>query len=228
MSYYNAGRDGCDILYHLAIFKSIVKRYTPKIVILDINRYEFSVNKTSYDRLSMLLPYYQMHPEIRDIINKKGKFEKYKLISRIYPYNSLLLTIINGFYTKNNQTEDIEGYVPLQEKIDPGKPIVINSLEYTIDSVKLKAFISFINLAKEFDIKIYIVVSPYYTNSNIEDKSLYLAKKIANTCNVPFYDFSNYLPISNNKQLFYDNEHLNNEGAKEFSGIFSKYLKKNA
>ncbi len=37
MSFYNTGRDGNFLLYNTAIFKAIIKRHKPKIVILDFN-----------------------------------------------------------------------------------------------------------------------------------------------------------------------------------------------
>ena len=96
MSCYNAGRDGNDIFYHYAILQGVLKRYTPKIAILDFAREEFFKNQESYDRLSSLLPYYDRHPEMRSIIQLKSPYEKYKLLSKIYPYNSLIFTIAVG------------------------------------------------------------------------------------------------------------------------------------
>jgi hypothetical protein len=74
MSFYNTGRDGNFLFYNYAIFKAILKRYTPKILIMDINPDELYYNPDSYDRLSSLLPYYKDHPEIRDIIELRGPY----------------------------------------------------------------------------------------------------------------------------------------------------------
>ena len=35
LSFYNAGRDGNFMFYHLAVLKGVLNRYSPKIVILD-------------------------------------------------------------------------------------------------------------------------------------------------------------------------------------------------
>ena len=59
-SCYNVGRDGNSVLYHSAVLKGVLKRYSPKIVILDIVYGEFRQNQDSYDRLSSLLPYYSI------------------------------------------------------------------------------------------------------------------------------------------------------------------------
>lgn len=76
LSYYNVGRDGNFIFYHYAVLKGVLKRYSPKIVILDFIHGEFRQNQDSYDRLSSLLPYYRSHSEMRSIINLKSKYEK--------------------------------------------------------------------------------------------------------------------------------------------------------
>jgi len=64
---FNAGRAGQSIFYHYAILKAAMKRYTPEIVVLSVDRKDFSVDKTDYDKMSELLPFYQTHPEIRQI-----------------------------------------------------------------------------------------------------------------------------------------------------------------
>ena len=96
MSYYNAGRDGTSIIYHYALLKGVLKRYSPKIIILDILNKEFQKNADSYEKISPLLPYYNSHPEIRSIVQLRSRYEKHKLFSKIYPFNSAVLKIAMG------------------------------------------------------------------------------------------------------------------------------------
>ena len=105
---YNAGRDGNSILYHYSVLTSILKRYSPEIAILDFNAGEFKKDMQSYERLSSLLPYYEYHPEIRSIIQRKNKFEKYKLLSKIYPFNSLIFTIAIGSSSLNKKKKTLK------------------------------------------------------------------------------------------------------------------------
>ncbi|HEY1870110.1 MAG TPA: hypothetical protein VGG71_03575, partial [Chitinophagaceae bacterium] len=39
---YNVGRDGTSVFYDYSILKMILKRYSPKIIILDFDKQEFS------------------------------------------------------------------------------------------------------------------------------------------------------------------------------------------
>ncbi|MBS1509713.1 MAG: hypothetical protein JST86_02635 [Bacteroidetes bacterium] len=218
MSYYNAGRDGNFIFYHYAVLKSVLKRYRPKIVVLDFLTGEFGPNKDAYDRLSSLLPYYKTHPEIRPIVNLKSEFEQYKLVSNIYPYNSLLFTIFAGNAAFNKERAgDIQGYVPLKNIWnEPAKNMDFET-HYTIDSIKVNTFESFIHDCKEAGVKLYVVCSPILQHSAVEDYSVSIAKDIASKNGVQFFDYSRDTSYSNHSNLFSDVFHLNDDGAKIFS-----------
>src|SRR5258705_13588645 len=113
MSYYNEGRDGTPNLYHYAVLKAVLKRYSPKIVIYDFDVNEFRKDPESYDRLSSLLHYYKTHPEIRSVLELKSPHEKLKLLSNIYPYNSSIFSIVAGnVERRQNMDINFKGYVP--------------------------------------------------------------------------------------------------------------------
>src|ERR1700750_706899 len=58
MTAYNGGRDGCEMFYDYGVLTSALKRYHPKLVVLDMRPSEFEKDQDGYDRLNMLLPYY--------------------------------------------------------------------------------------------------------------------------------------------------------------------------
>jgi hypothetical protein len=218
LTFYNVGRDGSSILYHDAILKGILKRYIPKIVILDINQGEFAQNVESYDRLSSLLPYYKSHPEMDSIIELKSKYEKLKLLSSVYPYNSLLFTILLGNTELNKLRKgDNDGYIPLQNEWC--RPVTLNRNEpnYLIDSLKVKYYQTFINECKHSKIQLFIVFSPIYLKYKYTDYSVVIGKTIAKKNNILFFDYTNDTTFINHANLFSDKEHLNDEGAKLFS-----------
>jgi hypothetical protein len=218
LSYYNVGRDGNFIFYHSAVLKGILKRYSPKIVILDFVNLEFQQNQESYDRLSSLLPYYSSHIEMRSIINLKGKFEKLKLLSHIYPYNSSLLTIAIGNAEFNKKRKsDTKGYIPLTRIWNGSIQIDSSSTKYDLDTVKIKAYETFIQDCIHSKIQLYIVCSPYFVKSGHDDHSLLIGKEIAKRNNIMFFDFSKDSTFTSNPKLFSDIYHLNESGAKIFS-----------
>lgn len=72
ISCYNAGHDGQTIFYEQAIIRMALSRYTPKLVILDLNPEEMYYREVHYDRLNVLAPYYHRYPEVKDIYLLKG------------------------------------------------------------------------------------------------------------------------------------------------------------
>ncbi len=220
-TYYNVGRDGSFIHYHYAVLQAVLKRYTPKVIILDITRNTFEYEPSHYDRLSSLLPYYQSHPELRDIIALKSEYEQLKLQSNIYPYNSSLFTIAVGNTNFNKKRkEDIKGYVPLTKQWAAPLSIDTATTPYAMDSIKIKLYKAFITNCTTANVKLYVVCSPYFVQYNTPDCSITLAQQIAQQHNVPFFNYANDTTFTHHNNLFADPTHLNNDGAI----IFSKLL----
>jgi hypothetical protein len=218
LSYYNVGRDGNFIFYHYAVLKGILKRYSPKIVILDIVFGEFGKNQDSYDRISSLLPYYKDHPEMRSIIELKSQYEKLKLLSSIYPYNSSIFTIAVGNAEFNKKRKsDYKGYVPLTKIWNDSIGIDKSAVKYALDSMKVKVYESFIQDCIHANVKLYIICSPYYVKFRHTDYSITVGKEIAKRYNVPFLDYSTDSIFINNPKYFADKVHLNAEGSEVFS-----------
>lgn len=220
LEYYNAGRDGTYNLYHYAILKAILKRHKPKVIILEFGKRELMKSQISYDRLTALLPYYKDHPEIRDIVLKKSAYEKIKLLSNIYPYNSLLFSIIIGNSELNKKRMiDIKGFVPLTKTITSQVTPEITGKDYQIDSLNVWGYKSFIEACILNQISLYVVTSPYLLDSKKADTSIILAKKIADEYKIPFFDFSNSPSFLATDSLFSDPIHLNIKGASLFSNM---------
>lgn len=221
---YNTGRDGCFILYNYAILCGVLKRYTPKMVILDINREEFRRDPAEYDRLSSLLPYYRSHPEIRPVVELKGRFEKYKMISQIYPFNSALLTIAIGNFEGNKQREtDINGFVPLSSRFD-GAMDTSKKAAYELDTVKIEIYKKFLDACKQAGVKVYVVCSPEFIKEAHLDSSIAVAKALAKKANVSFISYLDD-PNFRSNRLFSDIAHLNQTGAIKFSASVIKEMK---
>lgn len=212
---YNVGRDGEPIFYYYAILKSVLKRYTPKIIILDIENGVFKESPSSYDKLSILLPFYKDHVEMRSIIEMRSRFEKLKLQSNVYPYNSLLFKIALG-NINTNKSEDIKGYVPLTRLWNEPLRTVDLSINYKLDTNKINYYKAFINDCNKANVKLYIVCSPYFLRLKGSDSSMILAKQIADEANIDFFDFSRDESFLANSKLFDDTVHVNTAGSKIF------------
>lgn len=220
LSCYNTGKDNQMILYNYAILKGVLERYSPKIVILDFNRGEFKADEQSYDRLSSLIPYYKSHPEIRKIIELRSPYEKYKMFSQIYPYNSLIFTIFMGATFSHEERKHVNeqnGYIPLTKSCYTRLTVDTSYGTSLLDSNKINAFKSFVKDCRNANVKLFVVLSPLLIKYLHGDPSVNVAMKIAKKYNVPVFSFIND-PLFHNHLLFADDgTHLNDRGAKIFT-----------
>lgn len=229
ISCYNTGRDGNAIFYHYAILQGILKRYSPKMAILDFSHGEFMKRQDSYERISSLLPYYKKHPEIRSIVQLKSPYEKYKLMSSIYPYNSLLFQIAvgnAGFNRSRQNRNDDNGYVPLYKTWKGSAIVDVSPEKYELDTVKIRYYKSFIEDCIRSHVKLYIVLSPCFIKYRKGDASVLMGQQIAGEYHIPFYDFTNDPFFLGSPAIYADESHLNDSGAKIYTGkVIDRMLK---
>jgi len=222
LSVYNAGRDLSYIHYHYALLEGVLKRYSPKLIILDTRPNEFHhfTNGEDMDRINILLPYYDSHPEIRDVVLLRSEFERYKLFSKIYPYNSLILSELvellpiarykkddseNGYIAKHGVWKQPKGPYTVSDEIDP-----VASLYYK----------KFVALCKQKNIKLIIAYSPLYQTIDADkNRNLAFVKQVCRENNLPFINYIGNKEFDN-AQYFFDGLHLNSKGA----GLYSSEI----
>lgn len=231
LSCYNVGKEGLEMFYHYAILKSVLQRYKPKKIILDLTREGLCFNQDSYDKIATLLPYYDSNPEMREIIYMKSPYERLKLLSKTYPYNSMILPMLafNTEFVRKRKTH-YQGFEPLQTTDTSlvRKMLIAQSkrevAESSIDTVKTGVFKRFIEDCIQSKVGLVVIVSPYLLNEDRGYQSIQLARSICKEYNVDFLDYC-YLPgVSDNVKYFFDETHLNGVGANEFSKIVLKYF----
>lgn len=225
-SCWNAGRNGHPIFYHEAVLESILKRYTPERVIFCMDALAFSKFEEAYDRIATLLPFYETHPEIRNIVQLKGRWESLKMYSATYPYNSMILPVLSGHKKDNPKDEGIyNGFKPLTDIVG-GLPEQRDYLkDRYIDSVKLNSYRNILRRCREKGIQVIVVVPPYYVSANAEDASIVAGRKAADALNVPFIDYSEDSFYLKHGEWFSDYRHLNDKGVVQFNGVLLQTLK---
>jgi hypothetical protein len=210
---YNAGLDAQSILFHKAIFDIVEEKYNPEIVILEVHDADLDLNGTSYDPLSVLLPYVQFYPELWNTLQLKSPFEKIKYLSKIYPYNSLLDKIVKGNTIPHEF--DLNGFVPFYFPTD--KPMGKRFYRETVlDTNKTKAFDAFIDACKEKNIQLFVLYSPEYVKVLNNSSSIsYIIKKCKES-GIEYLSYQNSEAFLSGA-FFRESLHLNNIGADKFS-----------
>jgi hypothetical protein len=225
LSTYNGGRNGNFLLYGSAIFKSIVKRHHPKVIIFDLSPGELYWSSLNYQRLSSLLPYAKHYPEIKDIVLLRSGFENIKLLSSVYPFNSLLYEIITGqFYLSKFRESVYKGYIPLKSRLNKNELLDVVDIKRELDTNAIKALSIMAKKSKEVGIRFVVVTSPLYSNFKESYSESYL-KRFADDNNFDYISFLNDSSFLNHPELFNDPKHLNDDGAKKFTMLLLQKLK---
>ena len=222
---YNAGAAGQSILYIEALNRCILKRCRPEIIILVLDWTLY--DDQSFNKLGALLPYYQKHPEIREIIKQRSRFESIKLLSHIYPFNSVLYQVCRQFYgTPRNKTTN--GFLPENRKFKINYANIRKDLAapVSVSSEKYIAFNNFISLCKEKKIKLILTIAPTFDMNLVSRHLFSFSDSLSRANKIPLINFAQLDKISGKKILFADNGHLNSNGADIFSTIFSDTLSK--
>jgi hypothetical protein len=218
LSAYNASRDDQSILYHYAIFKSIIKRHQPKIIIVDITYNMLDYDPRSYTQLKYLLPLYKSHPEIQPIVEKGSPFEKLKLLSASYPFNSLFFTMLKSL---KQDTENIvkKGSVPINGSYVT-TPFTKKSIAgINIDENKQAYLLEMIQTCNKLGIQLYLTVAPFYYKTGFIDPSFTIIEALAKKNGAYFINCSNMPIFLQQPTLFYNNENLNNTGATLYTNL---------
>lgn len=222
LSCYNTGKNHSVLLYQNVILKSVLKRYVPKVIILDYSG-GVEEEKGAYDNLSSVTPYYKSHKEVRDEIRLKGTFERIKLLSSIYPYNSEVYRIFrNTAFSEKRKT--LNGHVPMLAYLQEEMDTIQGVQRYTHDKNLTKATKDFLSIAREAGSKVIVISSPIYLNFE-QKQEIEFMRGLCKEQEIPFWDFSKDTLFLNNKKYFNDWIHLNQEGAIIFSKIVAEKLK---
>jgi len=225
MSFFNTGRDGNYLLYNYATFKSVTSRYSPKIIIFDLQPNELYYDSYSYESLSSLLPYYKNHQEIREIIEMRSSFEKLKLLSAIYPFNSLIINIgVSNLELSNTKYSNRKGYLPIytimkESKADNALKLVTDKFDFN----KIKALKEIAAICKKKNIYLVISYSPIFNNTTSINTTK-LIEEITKAYQCQYLDFSNDTTFDSHPKYFETNVHLNDDGAKIYSDILSTII----
>lgn len=216
MTFYNCGRDNCNLIYYAAVISAVLERYTPKQIILDLIPYELSLSEDG--KLSPLLPY-QDNPAVKPFLKFNSKFEDFKLLSTEYPYNSLLGTIITGNLSHSDKQE---GYIELDKVMPSRKKAAFES--QPVIAARARILNDLFKKLYAKNIKVAVVISPAYCVFDRNDENAKTIEQLSDKYkNIQFFNYENNPAFDNNK-LYQDNFHLNGTGAQKFSMTLAQKL----
>ena len=224
MTVYNGGINASDNIYaHYIMLNLVLERYRPKVICLDISTNDYRVQEEPYNSIGFFSPYFGRNEQCDSIFRLAGVYWQYKIL-HTYRYNAKATSSIAGLLASPEHTPE-DGYVP-QPK--PSNPINVAPPTFerptNIDNIKLEYIKKFISRCHDNHIKLIFAISPEYSIVNEEYYSL--IKEIANNNNIPLLDYHTKGLFLHNPELFHDGAHLWDEGARQYSSLFSSDLKR--
>ena len=216
-SCYNLGLDGNNIYYHYSIFREIIERYTPGIVVIST-----MIVAEDENTVSSLLPLSKTYRSIKDVIIELAPEERFKTFSNAYIYNSFILNIIQGYVASEPQTA---GYIPLYNE-NTNLKLETRDFYVPFNSRTLSFLSKFLDLATTSGCKAVVVNTPkFFYNSSTEDLDKIV--EIVSRYKALYLNYENDTTFLNHSDLFYDGVHLNHDGAELFTAIFTEDLRRN-
>lgn len=212
MESYNAGEDGCDMMYYDMVLQGVVSRRKPKIVILDLA--PLSLHNTP--GLSKFL--YGMSPIVdRFAKNVFPWSERLKLKSNLYRLNGFFPQLSSLLLDRNLPHD---GFTPLEGVYTKAENLSYSKL--IIDDYELPFLKDFINTCKKRNIRLFVYISPTYYHNNLAFNRF--LKDYCRRYNVFFRDDS--APQGFQSPSYYnDRDHVNEKGAEIFTRMIIRDIK---
>ena len=225
MSCWNTGRGGQTLPFWCAMEKGILARYTPKIVVVNVESEFLSENlKEGFERAGFLRPFYYENSEIRPIVNRISSFEKFYLFSNIYAYNSSFYYLLRPYVLEDldGRKED-NGWKARENMIHTEKiELDILNSSRSINQETRELFEEFISDLKKSGSKVFVVISPDYGKLAVSTSTIEFITKMNG---ITVLNFANNPGFSGNAKYFSDENHLNVEGAVKYSELVCNAIK---
>lgn len=224
MSVYNCGKNAQGLYYQTTILNSILDRYIPKLIVWSIAPNCLTPHENEMDRVTIFKPYYHENSYCRALLQKRSWYEKFKMLSYYYTYNSEFHSyFIHLIKPESNNTK--YGY-RIIEKGGAAPVLEERKWEDAPEELRVSMFTDVVNRLKEKNIRTVFVFSPHYSSGDYHNLDSYiLLKKIIDDRGfILIEDYYHYPPLMYNS-YFKDKDHLSEEGVLIFSQHIAHELK---
>lgn len=211
-STYNAGKTNSLLPYHLAVIKSAFRRYTPKWVVLNIDVEPFLLEDEP--RVFHLIPYYRSNLDVRSVIDAYDPFACVKQMSKLYSLNSQFPSAFM-YLRASKSIEDSTGFIPLDDTLNAS--MIVYSGKSKVDLQKIAMLHEVIRLCKSKNTKLIFTSTPCFAKFPFGNPQHDLARQIAISKKIPFFDYLTDTMFVAHPELFADPPHLNSKGAAIFT-----------
>ncbi len=223
---YNLGRDAAwGALYQYASAAMMLRHGAPRMWIVEASTDLYS-GKEVLDQLSVFLPYVDEEPAAAEVAAMRSRWEGIRMLSKTYPYNSLLVSLLAPRLGKRVQPRagylELTGVMARDTARVEAAPAGVGEGRFPRDPLKWRYLEKTIALLKARGVEVVAVRSPQFlagAAARAEDRrnGADLARTFGDL-GVRFLDFGALdHPEFAENALYWDAEHLNGAGALRFT-----------
>lgn len=234
---YNLGVDGHNFYLQHAKYQSYLKyNRQPKVILQIMDAFTLEKRKDLF-RYEQFLPYFSDSLLTATIKTYKG-YHKVEYVVPFLRYRrkpaliSLGLAEYFNIYHKSTNHK-YKGYNAMDLAWDSSfhNFIITHPAgeRVTINNLSVELFDSFLKECRQKNIKVFLIYAPEYAPVHryfINRDSIFgIYSALSKKYNTPFLDYSKH-PLSSERELFYNSQHLNRKGSQKFSRMLAADLKK--
>jgi len=224
---FNAGANDQTMEFHEVMLSEFLKRHTPKIVVLALRPHDI-LNKST-GRFGMLRIFYRCgYPLIDRFLEKDGAWERLFLNSALYRFNTFGWRLL--LYNLKSKNELADGGFVAKPVVAPPKYTKMTGLRQgdslpKPDAEKLASFDSIASMCRSAGARFAVVLTPYHFDyGETRPAGAAVFEKICRERGIEFYDDVGNPEFSPRGELFFDNFHLNKNGATLYTKYFLERL----
>ncbi len=232
LSVFNAGANGQYLLYAYALEQMVLETCKPRLILLDLLPNYVTQSEPldqELGRMSALAPYAD-YPQVRKLLTRGKPGEELKLCSRLYRYNSRLLSIAdnyfkdaagmdNGFVFIGQTRFRDTNHFPDDLDANPRVPY---------DPYRIGILREFVRSARDAGVAVVFCYSPAVTPTSAKIRQILdFYRALADELQVPFIEMtSESYPEFQERALFSDVIHMNETGARQYTALFVRELRR--
>ena len=176
-------------------------------------------HSNEYQNIRYLSPYYRANTWVESYINSESPKMRYRMMSRMFAYNSKLLNYIFPLVSHSSKTE--KGYIPLavsENKYPDFKKEKNES--HSLNESFFNILDNTLRRCSEKGVELRLYISPEYSGkASITISATEEIGKLAIRNNIYFYNALSEQRFLKDATYFKDASHMNDKGARLFTNM---------
>lgn len=222
MTCYNGGANAQQMPYYLTMLDCLFSRYNPRLIILGLTPDACSTVGVG-ERYNILAPYYHRGYRMIDSCMEQGDQVKRLLLrSSMVRYNTIWWRILlYHFVTADNPGE--KGYVA--KDVPPALPTLLGEQVDSMTAERHDQLLRLIGMCRAHGTKLIVYFPPQYRRFTLTDRSANVAvAALCKQAGVMCVDDSQDSTFMAHPEWFYDEKHLNLNGAPVYTSGFIRHI----